>query len=200
MTLESRFESEENSAEQTSRNRPRQGETNAVPPISEDKLDTSAVNSANESGAANVSGQSVTPAAGENRTGQRSQLYFDPEPTQRMVVVRRRKRRRSKKVERSDVIMGRFRTVVFGIVVLLLLVALIGQDFAAGVASTVKDMLRPIKGMIGAPRIEVVVLVVIVLIMLYLTPGVESAVKRWLGFDRKDSSRSRSGSRHSSSR
>jgi hypothetical protein len=111
----------------------------------------------------------------------RKPLVFDPEPTQRMVVVRRRKRRRSQKVSKADQAAARVRFVLLGLVVILLLVAVSGQHFAQALLEQLKEIARPVKGLLHAPKLEIVALVIAALILIYMMPGVESTVKRWLG-------------------
>lgn len=113
----------------------------------------------------------------------RKPLLFDPEPAQRMVVVRRRKRRRRQPVNKAEQIAGRMRFVLFGVVIILLLVAVSGQHFAQALLEQLKDIIRPVKGIIHAPKLEVIALVIAALILLYMMPGVESMVKRWLGIN-----------------
>jgi uncharacterized BrkB/YihY/UPF0761 family membrane protein len=100
-----------------------------------------------------------------------------------MVVVRRRKRRRSKKVDKAEQAAIRVRFVLLLLVVILLLVAVSGQHFAQALLEHLKDIFRPVKGVLQAPKLEIVALVVAALILLYMIPGVESTLRRWLGIN-----------------
>ena len=71
--------------------------------------------------------------------------------------------------------------MLFGLVVILLLVAVSGQHFAQALLQQLKDIVRPIKSVLHAPKLEVVALLIAGLILLYLMPGVEGKIKRWLG-------------------
>jgi hypothetical protein len=124
-------------------------------------------------------------------TEKRKPLLFEPEPTQRMVVVRRRKRRRSKKIDKAEQAASRVRFVLFGLVVILLLVAVSGQHFAQALLEQLKSIARPVKGMIHVPKLEVIALVIAALILLYMMPGVESTVKRWLGISNRPKQKTR---------
>ena len=118
---------------------------------------------------------------GETVTEKRKPLLFEPEPTQRMVVVRRSKRRRSKQLDKSEQAASRVRLVLFGLVIVLLIVAVSGQHFAQSLLQELKAIVRPVKSAVHAPKMEVVALGLAALILLYMMPGVESKVKRWLG-------------------
>ena len=119
--------------------------------------------------------------AGESASEKRKPLLFEPEPAQRMVVVRRRKRRRSQQTDKSEQAAARVRLVLFGLVVVLLIVAVSGQHFAQTILQELKGMVRPLRGAVHAPKMEVVALGLAALILLYMMPGVESKIKRWLG-------------------
>jgi uncharacterized BrkB/YihY/UPF0761 family membrane protein len=121
----------------------------------------------------------------------RKPLVFDPEPMQRMVVVRRRKRRRSRKINKAEQVAARVRFVLLGLVVILLLVAVSGQHFAQALLEHLKEIVRPIKGVIHAPKLEIVALVIAALILVYMMPGVESTVKRWLGINSRTKPKTR---------
>ncbi|MBC8102847.1 MAG: hypothetical protein H7Z41_09695 [Cytophagales bacterium] len=115
----------------------------------------------------------------------RKPLQFEPEPAQRMVVVRRRSRRRRRKEDKTEKVAGRIRLVLFGVVIVLLLVAVSGQYFAMALLEQIKETVRPLKTYLNAPKLEVLALILAALILLYMMPGVESTVRRWLGIGRK---------------
>ncbi len=125
------------------------------------------------------------------QTEKRKPLRFDPEPQQRMVVVRRRKRRRSQKINKAEQAAARLRFVLLGLVVILLLVAVSGQHFAQAFLEQLKELVRPMKSALQAPRLEVVALVVAALILIYMIPGVESTLRRWLGLNSRPKHKTR---------
>ena len=146
---------------------------------------TDSVDSKTVSSSEPLTGPPGTPekasATGESATEKRKPLLFEPEPSQRMVVVRRRKRRKTQQIDKSEQAAGRVRLVLFGLVVVLLIVAVSGQHFAQALLLELEGMVRPLKSAVHVPKMEVIALVLAALILLYMMPGVESKVKRWLG-------------------
>jgi cytochrome b subunit of formate dehydrogenase len=133
----------------------------------------------------------VTGSAENPVTEKRKPLLFEPEPAQRMVVVRRRGRRRSKKVNKTEQVEARVRLVLFGLVIILLLVAVSGQHFDQSLLEQLKDIARPLKNVLLIPTLEVIALVIAALILFYMMPGVESTIKRWLGITNRPKQKSR---------
>lgn len=162
---------------------PSGGDTVSFPESPVETTNTPGASSPSVSHAAETT---TSPAAEKRRP-----LTFEPEPTQRMVVVRRRKRRRSRKVNKAERAASGLRFVLLGVVIILLLVAVSGQHFAQALLEQLKDAARPIKSVLQAPKLEVVALVIAALILLYMMPGVESTVRRWLGINSRPKQKTR---------
>ncbi|MES2465323.1 MAG: hypothetical protein V4671_32555, partial [Armatimonadota bacterium] len=69
--------------------------------------------------------------------------------------------------------------------------AVSGQHFAQALLEQLKDILRPLKTLIRAPKMEVVALVIAALVLIYMMPGVESTIKRWLGITSRPKQKTR---------
>jgi hypothetical protein len=105
-----------------------------------------------------------------------------------MIAVRRRKGRRRHRTAAVDV---RFRTIrlfLLGVVILLLIYQATPDSAREEVLRAGRQIVHPLHHLF-APKLEIVALLIAAAILIYLTPGVEDFVLRFLGIKRKTAGR-----------
>lgn len=102
-------------------------------------------------------------------------------------VVRRRRRRRRRRRDTADTPSARIHMILLGVIALLLIGSILGQGYRRKFIDSVRHLLPNFAGDLSR-RLEIVALVVAALILIYLTPGVEERVLRFLGI-KKDKRR-----------